>query len=318
MVSRIRNPGRVGVWLAVVLATLTGITLAVDGERHTLDDTERQRLGGTYVRLTNGVTHYRLQGPPTGPMVVLVHGGTIPMWTWDQQVPALTAAGYRVLTYDAFGRGYSDRPAVVHDRTFYMSQLRELVDSLGIAGPFDLIGVSKGGATAVSFTAAYPQRVRRLALISPVVRDYAVPRVFQVPILGEVAARAYGLRVLVQRSQKLFADSPDHERYMGLMHQQMSYRGFTASVLSMLRHDALGDYTDEFRVVGQQDRPVLLLWGTANSEVTRSMIDASRAEMPNAVFRPLDGSDHGVLFQQPELINHHLLDFLGGGTPGRR
>jgi pimeloyl-ACP methyl ester carboxylesterase len=292
-----------------------GITSVVDGERRSLDDAERRRLGGTYVRLTNGVTHYRLQGPPTGPMVVLVHGGTIPMWTWDRQVPALIAAGHRVLTYDAFGRGYSDRPAVVYDRHLYRSQLRELVDSLGIAGPFDLIGVSMGGATAVSFTAAYPQRVRRLVLISPVVRDYSVPRMFQVPILGEVAARVYGLRVLVQRSQAFFADSPNPDHYKVLMHEQMSYRGFTASVLSMLRNDGLGDYTAEYRAVGQQDRPVLLLWGTGNSEVTRSMIDIVRTEIPNSVFRPIEESGHGILFQQPELINHQLLEFLGGDKP---
>lgn len=318
MLSRNRKPGRVGAWLAVVLAALTGIILVGDGERRILDDAERQRLGGTYVRLTNGVTHYRLQGPPRGPTVVLVHGGTIPMWTWDHQVPALIAAGYRVLTYDAFGRGYSDRPAVVYDRDLYRSQLRELVESLGIAGPFDLIGVSKGGATAVSFTAAYPQSVRRLVLISPVVRDYAVPRVFQVPLVGEVAARAFGLGVLVQRSQKLFADSADHDHYTMLMNEQMSYRGFTASVLSMLRHDALGDYTAEYRAVGQQDHPVLLLWGTSNNEVTRTMIDIVLAKIPNIVFRPLERSGHGILFQQPDLINHQLLEFLGGDEPGPR
>jgi pimeloyl-ACP methyl ester carboxylesterase len=131
-------------------------------------------------------------------MVVLVHGGTIPLWTWDRQVPVLIAAGYRVLRYDAFGRGYSDRPAVVHDRNLYMSQLRELVDTLGISGPFDLIGTSQGGGTAVTFTATYPQRVRRLVLISPVVRDFAVPRLFQVPIIGEIAARAFGMRLVAK------------------------------------------------------------------------------------------------------------------------
>jgi pimeloyl-ACP methyl ester carboxylesterase len=204
---------------------------------------------------------------------------------------------------------------VVYDRHLYRSQLRELVDTLGIPGPFDLIGVSQGGATAVSFTAAYPERVRRLVLISPIVRDYPVPRVFQLPIIGEVAARAYGLRVLVERSQALVADSPDRDHYTALMHEQMKYRGFTASVLSMLRHDALGDYTAEYRTVGRQARPVLLLWGTDNVEVTQSMIDIIRSEIPNIVFQAVKGSGHGILFQQPELINRQLLEFLGGEKP---
>ena len=86
----------------------------------------------------------------------------------------------------------------------------------------------------------------------------------------------------------------------------------------MLRNDALGDYTVEYREVGQQARSVLLLWGTANVEVTRSMIDIVRAEIPNVVFRSFEGSGHGILFQQPDLINKQLLEFLGGDKPRSR
>jgi hypothetical protein len=45
--STIQKPGPVGALLAVGLATLLGIAFAVDEERYTLDDAERQRLGGT-------------------------------------------------------------------------------------------------------------------------------------------------------------------------------------------------------------------------------------------------------------------------------
>ena len=42
--------------------------------------------------------------------MVLIHGISIPMWTWDEVVPPLVQAGFRVLRYDAFGRGESDYP----------------------------------------------------------------------------------------------------------------------------------------------------------------------------------------------------------------
>jgi pimeloyl-ACP methyl ester carboxylesterase len=41
--------------------------------------------------------------------VVLVHGATVPMFTWDSIVPGLVAAGYRTVRYDMWGRGHSDR-----------------------------------------------------------------------------------------------------------------------------------------------------------------------------------------------------------------
>ena len=76
---------------------LVGLFLMSNLEKKVLDDAARAQLGGSYVRLSKGVTHYALEGPEDGPVVVLVHGGTIPMFTWDELSPILTAVGFRVL-----------------------------------------------------------------------------------------------------------------------------------------------------------------------------------------------------------------------------
>ena len=68
------------------------------------------------------------------PIVVLIHGGTIPSFVWDKQVKPLTQAGFQVLRYDQFGRGYSDRPSVDYDRAFYQKQLGDLLAALDIEG----------------------------------------------------------------------------------------------------------------------------------------------------------------------------------------
>ena len=156
-------------WLAAFLIGLVvvaiGIYLILDPEVNELNEAARARLGGSYIKLSDGMTHYKLQGPPDAKVVVLVHGATIPIWIWDQQVRALTQAGFRVLSYDNFGRGYSDRPAVTYDQKLHLRQLKELADKLGLNKPFDLIGISLGGGTAVNFTARYPDRVDKLLLI---------------------------------------------------------------------------------------------------------------------------------------------------------
>ena len=45
--------------------------------------------------------HYEDHG--TGPPVVLIHGYPLSARAWDRQVPALLAAGHRVITYDRRG-----------------------------------------------------------------------------------------------------------------------------------------------------------------------------------------------------------------------
>src|SRR5271169_4886577 len=111
-----------------------------DQETKTLAGAARQTpevmaYGGSYVSLGAGVTHFELAGPPDAPTVVLVHGFSVPYYIWDPTFDALTAAGFRVLRYDLFGRGWSDRPNARYDAEFFDQQLLQLLDALGIRGP---------------------------------------------------------------------------------------------------------------------------------------------------------------------------------------
>ena len=90
-------------WISISLVILVllipaCIYIALDRENKVLDEATQQRLGGSYIRLSTGVTHYELDGPKDDHIVVLIHGATIPMWIWDPQVESLTKAGFeRVL-----------------------------------------------------------------------------------------------------------------------------------------------------------------------------------------------------------------------------
>ena len=101
------------------------------------------------VSLTHGNTEYELAGPDAAPLVVLLHGASIPLWTWDAQVSELHAAGFRTLRYDMYGRGKSAYPQTVYDRELYQRQLLELLDALTISQPFHLVGFSFGGALRI-------------------------------------------------------------------------------------------------------------------------------------------------------------------------
>ena len=275
-----------------------------------LDSSIRETLGGTYCSLSDGVTHFRLSGPTAGPAVVLVHGGTVPLWIWDSLAEGLAAAGFRVLRYDQFGRGYSDRPQVTYNRALYGRQLRELVDRLEFHHPFDLVGLSMGGATAVNTTAHHPDRVRRLVLIAPVVNRYHVPCVLRIPIIGELVLRLVGLRYMRKRFSELAATLPAFERYQERFVEQTTYQGFHRSLLSMMRSDALGNYDAAYRTVGAQERDVLLIWGERDTEITPAMIADVRRFIPRLHFKPVADAGHGIVLEKPELVNEMVLGFL--------
>ncbi|MDT5069703.1 MAG: hypothetical protein QOK02_5858, partial [Mycobacterium sp.] len=55
----------------------------VSSESRRLDDLTRRQLRGSFIELSDGVTHYELRGPEEGALVVLVPGLTIPLFYWD-------------------------------------------------------------------------------------------------------------------------------------------------------------------------------------------------------------------------------------------
>jgi pimeloyl-ACP methyl ester carboxylesterase len=301
-------------WVAAVFVAFIAVVLGgyylCDPEIKVLNAAVRARLGGNYVALSDGVTHYQWEGPLEGPVVVLVHGATVPMWVWNHLAVDLAEGGFRVLRYDKFGRGYSDRPDHTYNRNLYRKQLLELVDKLGLKKPFDLVGLSLGGATAVNFTATYPDRVRKLLLIAPVINDLNVPMLFQVPVLGEFAARLIGTRFITNRFKEQLQFVPDFKTYQKRYTEQTTYKGFQRSLLSMIRNDALGNYDAAYQTVGNQARDILLIWGTEDAEITSAMIGDVRTLMPNVQFQPVDGAGHGIVLEKPGLINAMVEKFL--------
>ena len=127
----------------------------------------------------NGV---RLQvfeaGPVDGPIVILSHGFPELAFSWRQQVPALAAAGYRVLAPDQRGYGGSSRPGPVeaYDITALSGDLVALLDHAG-AQRGAIIGHDWGAVVAWSTALLHPDRVAGVAGLSvpPVPRPLTPP-----------------------------------------------------------------------------------------------------------------------------------------------
>jgi len=296
--------------ISIILITLIGVYYILDNEVNELNNSEREKLGGTYIKLTDGYTHYKLTGNKNDRLIVLVHGGTIPMFTWTRQVNFLNNAGYRVLIYDKYGRGFSDRPNITYNQDLYKRQLFELVNKLGITEKFDLVGLSVGGGTVINFTADYSEKVRKLILISPLINNFKLPFVFKIPILGEYIARIVGVKIITKRFLSLIENDSNKKEYKEKFIKQTTYKGFQRSLLSMLRNDAVKDYSDAYKIVGKQNREILLIWGENDTEITKEMIKQIRTLLQNVTFIPIKNSGHGVVFSKYKVVNRLIINFL--------
>src|SRR6185436_10704174 len=136
-------------------------------EAKELNDETRKSAGGAFIQIPRGITHYELAGNDSDELIVLVHGFSVPYFIFDPTFEFLTRSGFRVLRYDLFGRGYSDRPRVEYNLDLFVAQLVDLLDALRFTGTVNLLGLSLGGLIASAFTVRHPERVAKLILIDP-------------------------------------------------------------------------------------------------------------------------------------------------------
>jgi pimeloyl-ACP methyl ester carboxylesterase len=294
----------------LVVALLVVLPLALDSERSSLDEEARSHAPGRFIELTRGQVHYELAGLAGGPLVVLVHGFSVPSFVWDPTVESLQSAGFRTLRYDLFGRGYSDRPNVAYDRSLYVGQLRELLDQLGVVDPVHLVGLSMGGAVIASFTTAHPERVDRLVFVDPFVGPADVGAV-AVPGLGEYLTVVYLARVLPNRLSGEFHRPEKAPAWEGRFREQMRYRGFRRALLRSLRQFMAEDFSGLYAEVGRIGKPTLVVWGRHDRTVPFAHSERV-AESLGARLFVAEESGHVPHLEQPRIFERELVRFLDG------
>ncbi|GAB4528010.1 MAG: alpha/beta fold hydrolase [Anaerolineales bacterium] len=277
-----------------------------------------QPENGDFVRLPQGVTHYQVAGPDDAPLVVLVHGFSVPYFIWDPTFEFLTQSGFRVLRYDLLGRGFSERPAVRYGIDLFVTQLHSLLDALGWQQPVSVLGLSMGGPISAAFTARHPQRVARLGLIDPagaavVAFPWFLRLLSAAPGLGERLFTLVGEERLVQSIASDFFDPALVAAFIERYRPQMQYRGFVRAILSTMREGMVGDFSAVYRQVGALGLPVLLLWGAHDATVPIAHSQILQAAIPQAQFHLIPRSGHIPHYERPEAVNPLLADFLSRG-----
>lgn len=300
--------------VAVALAALAAVVVIVPYARHreplTLDDTARKQAPGQFVRLSHGMVHYRAAGPADGPPVLLVHGFSVPDYAFDATRTALANAGFRAISFDLYGRGWSDRPDVRYDRDLFAGELGELMDALHLQKA-SLVGLSMGGAVVGRFAATHPERVQRLVLIAPFnqARDVSV---MAWPGVGEWLNRTWFLPGLASSQTE---DFPHPEQLPGWSERflpQMRYDGFGRAILSTIRNTTTQSSIPDFEAVGRAKLPVELVWGDRDTTVPYAEHALVQQAIPQARFVSLAGLGHMTVVENPGATNPHLVSFLRG------
>jgi len=120
------------------------------------------------VATDKGDIYYFTAGPAdSAQTVMLLHGLSSNHTTWLTFMETLAAQDIRVITPDLRGHGFSDKSK--HKAWYTLPVFVEDIHRIALQErlqKFDMVGYSFGGYIAEAYTAAYPESLRALALVS--------------------------------------------------------------------------------------------------------------------------------------------------------
>lgn len=300
--------------LLFLLLAVLAMPFIMEAARLSMDDSERDTAPGQCAKLSQGVTHFQWTGPDDGPVIICIHGLTTPSFVWQSVARGLAEEGYRVLTYDLYGRGYSDRPIGRQTPEFFLRQLNDLLEDQNVQGDLTILGYSMGGAIATAFAASRPEDVRQLVLLAPAgmraVGDDWVRSMVRTPLIGIWLMLLFYPRIL-KRGLEAEARLPTSVPAIAqLQRAELDYRGFIRSVHSSLRGMLTDNLRNDHEKLNAMGVPVLAIWGAEDDVIPLASKDSLSKWNPDSVHYVIEDAGHGLTYTHTPDVLEQIKVFL--------
>ncbi len=284
--------------------------VASDEDRR-LDATTRRTLRGSFVPLSDGVTHYELAGPADGELAVLVPGITIPLSYWDGLAAQLHARGLRTLAYSAYGRGYSDRVRGRYDEALFVRQLAELTTALDLAPPRHLVGTSMGALIAMAYANFHPESVATLTIVGPagLGERPRAQRLLRNDLLAGFVARRFGRKLLEDHLGHNVRDPALSARLVAMVRDAYRHEGSLYAFFQTLQDFPLNERQDLFRSTGELGLPVLLVWGDDDRVTPITHLGTVRDLLRPRQIHVIEECGHMAPYERPYDVGDLLASF---------
>jgi pimeloyl-ACP methyl ester carboxylesterase len=241
---------------------------------------------------------YRLYGKPANPLIVVetALGACSAEW-WH--LAEKWSGDYSILLYDRAGYDLSSRSSLPRSPEKIATELKALLDTIGLQEPAILIGHSMGGLYAQQFARMFPERACGLILLDPVspknylLKEKLTPKEYYQCRFDKSANMKMGLRVsslgLGGLLKPLLKKGPPFYYYNNFSSEaeKVILRNFTQKKTyqsSLAEYAFIDSAMNSVDVVGQSefpDIPLVLICHT-HEVMTAEMVEYGGAEQETA------------------------------------
>ncbi|WP_323190363.1 alpha/beta fold hydrolase [Halostella sp. PRR32] len=278
-----------------------------------------------YVTVDDRRLHY-LRAGDSGPPLVFLHGGGVDDATvsWKHAVPYF-AERYQVYALDWPGYGESDDAGVTPTTEFYTETLAGFLDAVGLDSA-TLVGISMGGAAALTLAVRDPARVDRLALVDSYGLSDAVPGgigsyfLANAPFANTFGRFAFGANRAAARTALrnivYDADAVDGE-FVDDVRDRIRRPDSGEDFVAYLRHEfsPSGVRTSHETNFASVRIPTLVAHGREDPLLPVEWSEAAARSLPNGELAVFEECGHWPPRERPVQFNETLADFLARTSP---
>ena len=272
-----------------------------------------------FIDVNGQVVHLRDQGPRNDPLpVVLIHGTSSSLHTWDGWVGALKGQR-RVITFDLPGFGLTGpfsgryRPDDYHGDS-YARFVFDLLDALKV--PRAVVGGnSLGGEVAWRMAAMAPDRVAALVLVDAAGPEFApqsVPLGFliaRVPVINHIVEWVLPRSLVAQGLVDVYGDPARVTSELVDRHFELALREGNRRALALrLQQVVRGEHADRIAGIRQ---PTLILWGGRDRFIPLPVGRVFEQQIPGSRLVVFDELGHVPHEEDPARTVAPVKEFLG-------
>ncbi|WP_445664481.1 alpha/beta hydrolase [Fodinibius sp. AD559] len=256
-----------------------------------------------------------------GPAIILIHGLGSYIPAWKQTIPALTE-NYRVIALDLPGYGKSSKDVDSYSIPFFAKTVADLQDSLGIEKA-TWAGHSMGSQIALQAAIDYPDKISKLVLLAPAGFETFTEQegTMMSNFVTPQSIKATPDSLIRQMFKATFHEFPREAQFMiedrVAIRSAKNFDGYARAYAGSVQAMLDGPVFEKLSSINQ---PSLIIFGKQDMLIpnrqfhgnltTKKVAESGHKRLPNSQLKLIGQAGHFVHFEQPEMVNKEILNFL--------
>ena len=273
--------------LFILIVIPACLYFALDRESIDIDEF-RLNSGYQEVKLSDGITSYKDVGDKSNKVIVLVHGATFGSLAYEEYINVFVENEYRVITYDQYGRGYSDRVHVDVSIELMEKQLKELIKHCEVEDVI-LYGVSFGAAVVAKYAANNPENISFIGYQVPLINSANVPllSIVKIPLYGDLLSRGFLVPGVLKRIEEY--EDLMSKKLLDHYIRQFEVKGTENFFKQFFLGNAMGNRLNDHSIIGSKSIPSYFAYAEDDEEIDSQLVEEAIRNYNNPIVKKYSG-----------------------------